>query len=151
MLNQFQLFSEYNQLMNQRLYDASARLSDEELCDDKGAFFNSVIGTLNPILVGDIIWLKRFSTHPSSQHSLSYFSGIEKPESLGLVLYSDLGQLRSERAKIDKIVIPWIKSLSEGDIIGSITYDNMNGKRLKKAICQLDKSFVSSYRLKRDN
>ena len=55
-INQFKLMAEYNQLMNKRLYKATAELSDIEIKEDKGAFFKSIFGTLNHILVGDILW-----------------------------------------------------------------------------------------------
>ena len=48
---QFILLAEYNQLMNQRQYAAAAKLSKTDLCADKGVFFNSVLGTLNHILL----------------------------------------------------------------------------------------------------
>lgn len=79
-INQFILLAEYNQLMNQRQYAASAHLSSNELCEDKGAFFKSVIETLNHIVVGDIIWLKRFAEHSSCRDALSYICKIEKPK-----------------------------------------------------------------------
>lgn len=137
MLDQFQLFSKYNQLMNQRLYDAASQLSHDDLHKDRGAFFKSVIGTLNHIMVGDIVWLKRFSTHPSSVHGLSYIASLEKPKSLDTMLYSDLDQLRHEREKIDNVVIQWIKSLSEHDMQDSIPYENMAGIKFKKSFSSL--------------
>ena len=33
--------SEYNQLMNQRIFEASANLSNSTLSEDKGAFFKA--------------------------------------------------------------------------------------------------------------
>jgi len=54
-VKQIILFAEYNQLMNQRQYAAAGNLSEAELREDKGAFFKSILGTLNHILVGDII------------------------------------------------------------------------------------------------
>jgi len=70
-LNQFKLFAEYNKLMNHRILESANRLSEEQLKSDRGAFFKSVLGTLNHILVGDIIWLKRFRTHPASKQKNS--------------------------------------------------------------------------------
>lgn len=137
MLNQFQLFSEYNRLMNERLYDSASHLSDDDLSRDRGAFFKSVIGTLNHILVGDIIWLKRFSTHPSSEKVLSYVSNMDKPKSLDTLLYCDLHSLRDERVRIDNVIIQWIHSLSERDIEDSITYENMAGMCFKKPFSSL--------------
>ena len=135
-IDQFILFAEYNQLMNQRQYTASANLSREELTENKGAFFKSVFGTLNHIMVGDIIWLKRFAEHPSSSEPLSYIRKIEKPENLNSMLFTELETLKEERQKIDKVILNWVKELKDSDISGCITYTNMAGS-------SFDKPFVS--------
>jgi len=136
-MNQYILFAEYNQLMNQRLYGACAQLSDEALKQDRGAFFKSVLGTLNHILVGDIIWLKRFSEHPSSKSNLQYVSKFVKPESLDSILFDDLETLKLERTKIDRIIIQWINDLSETDIDDTISYKNMAGVSFRKEFSSL--------------
>ena len=128
MLKQFTLFADYNQLMNQRLFSSAHHLSDNELHKDCQVFFKSMMGTLNHIMVGDIIWLKRFSIHSSSQKTLTYISNLEKPKSLDAILYNDLGSLEAEREKIDEIIIQWISSLSETDIEECISYKNMTGE-----------------------
>ncbi len=50
-----QLMAAYNRWMNVQIYDAAARLSDEELQADKGAFFGSILGTLNHLCAADTI------------------------------------------------------------------------------------------------
>jgi len=137
MIKQYKLLSEYNHLMNQRLYDSSSNLSDDQLHKDQGAFFKSVIGTLNHILVGDIIWLKRFASHPSSKLALSYLEKIEKPVSLDSMLYTDFDELRNEREKVDKIIIQWIACLSDNDIKDPISYKNMAGQCFSKSFSSL--------------
>lgn len=126
-LKQFTLFADYNQLMNQRLFSSAAHLPYDELHKDCRVFFKSMIGTLNHIMVGDIIWLKRFSKHLSSQKVLAYISDLEKPKSLDAILFNDLDSLKVEREKIDEIIIQWISSLSETDIEECISYKNMAG------------------------
>ena len=61
-------YARYNRLANETLYAACARLSGAEYCRDLGAFFGSVHGTLNHLLLGDTIWMTRFEgrTHPST-------------------------------------------------------------------------------------
>lgn len=126
-LTQFVLQADYNQLMNQRLFVAAAHLSDEELVRDCKAFFKSVLGTLNHLMVGDIIWLKRFAVHPSSEKTLAYIAELEKPKSLDAILFHDLDSLRIEREKIDRIIIEWVHGLTAADIDGCISYNNMAG------------------------
>ena len=54
------LLASYNASMNIRLYAAAAALPKDILSADRGAFFGSVMGTLNHIVAGDTIWLRRF-------------------------------------------------------------------------------------------
>ena len=119
------------------MFDCASKLSLDDLNRDKGAFFKSVIGTLNHILVGDIIWLQRFSNHPPSTQVLSYVLSIEKPKSLDSILFKDLEQLRLEREKIDSIIINWINELSDNDINCSICYQNMAGVKFNKPYASL--------------
>ena len=103
----------------------------------RGAFFKSVLGTLNHIMVGDIIWLTRFAEHSSSTESLSYILKLDKPKSLDSIYFLDFMKLKKEREKIDVVIISWIKSLSEIDINECITYKNMQGKLFSKTFASL--------------
>jgi len=136
-INQFILFAKYNQLMNQRQYDVAENLSKENLNKDKGAFFKSVMGSLNHIMVGDIIWLKRFAEYSSSTESLSYILELDKPKSLGVALFTDIGRLKEERNKIDEVIINWIGDLSDTDLSACVTYTNMAGKSFTKPFTSL--------------
>src|SRR3546814_16732744 len=58
-LDQFRTFAAYNRWANGRLYDACAALPETEYRRPRGAFFGSLHGTLNHLLVADRIWLGR--------------------------------------------------------------------------------------------
>ena len=47
----FERMAHYNQWMNNNLYKACALLETDELVKDRGAYFGSIIGTLNHIQV----------------------------------------------------------------------------------------------------
>lgn len=136
-IKQLILLAEYNQLMNKRQYAAAANLSRDQLVEDRGAFFKSVLGTLNHILVGDIIWLKRFAEHASSIESLSYIREIEKPARLDAVLFTELESLREQREKIDQEIVGWIDGLSGDDLNRCIRYTNMAGSAFNKPLISL--------------
>jgi len=140
-LKQLQNLSEYNQLMNQRLYKATGELSATKLKENRGAFFGSLLGTLNHIVVGDIIWLKRFAVHPSSKKALSYFTHISQPTSLDTILFENFKQLEKERQQIDKIIISWINSLQEEELHSSLAYNNVKGLPFKKEFASLINHF----------
>src|SRR5579883_960450 len=57
----FEMLAAYNSWVNERLYEAAARIPDAEYRRDRGAFFGSLHGTLNHLLVGDRIWMHRFT------------------------------------------------------------------------------------------
>ncbi len=110
----------YNRWMNDRLYDCCGKLSDEERKRDVGAFFKSIHGTLNHLLLGDRIWLGRFMGTPFVV------------KSLGEELYSDFPQLRSERRATDVEISNWISSLSEDDLADELSYMSVVNPKLRR-------------------
>jgi len=125
---QFVLMAEYNHLMNQRMLQASMNLPSESLLMDKGAFFHSIIGTLNHILIGDILWLKRFSSHPSEYSALKKMIDEKTPESLRDILYSDISIFSKKRTQLDSLIIEWCNELNEKDIERAFSYVNFKGE-----------------------
>jgi len=67
----FQTFAKYNAWMNENVYSACATIPDAQRKADMRAFFKSIHGTLNHILVGDTIWLARFKGEPLPDWSLN--------------------------------------------------------------------------------
>lgn len=141
MIDQFRLYADYNRLMNVRQYDAAARLSDSELRDDRGAFFKSVLGTLNHLLVADTLWLKRFATHPASASALAAVVVMRKPVALNEILYDDLDELRRQRVVLDEMIVRWLAGLAEADLQDALTYDSMTRGRFCKPLAGLVSHF----------
>ncbi len=100
----------YNRWMNERLYECCARLSDEDRKRDMGAFFKSIHGTLNHILLGDRIWLGRFTGKPYAVASLAQ------------ELYAGFGELRAERRGMDAAIVAWSESLTDADLERPLSY-----------------------------
>jgi uncharacterized damage-inducible protein DinB len=110
MKSRYQMFAAYNSWCNERLYDAVATLSDTDYRADRGAFFKSVHGTLNHLLVGDRIWMRRFT------------GAGEMPPSLDAILYDDFASLRAARRVQDTLITRYINGLSEADLLGTLRY-----------------------------
>ena len=85
----FDLMASYNQWMNDKVYETAGKLSPAELAEDRGAFFRSILGTLNHLVVGDRIWLNRFAMHPPSTEVLSSISKLPHPTRLDQILFED--------------------------------------------------------------
>jgi uncharacterized damage-inducible protein DinB len=130
------LMASYNAWMNAKLYAAAERLSDDELLADRGAFFGSILGTLNHIVVGDTIWLKRFATHPRNHLSLEPIRQLLAPDKLGQLLFADIASLAERRSLLDTIIKDWAHSLTEADLEHVLHYANMRD-------IAADKSFFS--------
>lgn len=107
MLDHYRMFADYNRWANRRVYAAVSELSDSEYREDKGAFFGSLHGTLNHILVADRIWMKRFTKEG------------EAPSRLDAILHEDLNGLTAARVAEDERIIAWIDSLDEERLAGT--------------------------------
>jgi|SRR5690554_1841139 len=123
----FVLMAEYNQWMNAKVYDAAGNLSKSDLTEDRGAFFGSVLGTLNHIVVGDRIWLKRFAAQPASVESLGEITKLLIPTSLDQMIFENLDELYSHRKWLDEKIIKWISGLTDSDLDFSLSYQNTKG------------------------
>jgi uncharacterized damage-inducible protein DinB len=132
LLKQVQLMAQYNQWMNERIYQAVKQLPDEKITEDKKAFFGSILGTLNHIMVADIVWLKRFSNHPSHPVSLDSIRQIEKPENLNQILHTNLDILTQKRLELDTVIIEWCQELTENNLFFMLPYHNMKGEPFVK-------------------
>jgi uncharacterized damage-inducible protein DinB len=104
------MFAGYNRWANERLYDAAAKLSDADYRADRGAFFKSMHGTLNHLVVGDRIWMHRFDGQ-----------GVP-PGRLDAILYDDFASLRAARRAEDQRIIGWIDGLSDADLGRRLRY-----------------------------
>ena len=132
MLEHFRLLSQYNQWMNEKIYSTSAQLSAAELTVDRGAFFGSILATLNHIMVADILWLKRFAGHPSHHTALNFIRSIDKPEELAQMLFTDISALSEERKHLDATIIAWCNQLKTIDLNQPLGYHNMKGEHAVK-------------------
>jgi uncharacterized damage-inducible protein DinB len=123
----FQRLALYNQWMNASVYQAAEKLSASELNENRGAYFGSIIGTLNHIMVGDIFWFKRFADHLLAFNSLDCFRDIAKPESLNSIVYADLTSLKKAREIMDKYIVLFADELTDDLLSGSLKYTDSKG------------------------
>ncbi len=139
----FRLMATYNQWVNQQVYEAASELTVDQLKEDRGAFFKSILGTLNHILVGDTIWLQRFANHPSASNSLQYVRELDSPPSLDAVLYSDFGELRVARERMDEVTIDFAEGISDSDLTAVLDYVTTEGEPSGRNFGQLLQHFFN--------
>jgi uncharacterized damage-inducible protein DinB len=116
LIESYQRLARYNRLANERLYGACAQLSDLDRKRERPAFFKSIHGTLNHIMVGDRIWLARFAGH-------------EVPSTgLDAVLFDEFEDLRAARVAEDARIEAFAAGLTGAVLDGWIRYVNNEGR-----------------------
>lgn len=106
----FEMMAAYNAWANRRLYAAAASLPEADYRADLGAYFKSVHGTLNHLMVGDILWLARFRGRPNP------------PLRLDQILHDGRADLTAAREALDTEIIAFIAAQNETSLRADITY-----------------------------
>jgi uncharacterized damage-inducible protein DinB len=108
----------YNLWMNDKLFRLADTLSDESRKHDDHAFFRSIHGTLNHILLADRVWLARFKGVSVPEG----FIGPDGIRSLDQELYADFTELRQQRELTDAELSNWIAELTQERLEGPFVY-----------------------------
>ena len=111
-----QMMATYNEWMNRKLYAICAEISDSDRKFDRGAFFKSIHGTLNHLLLGDRIWLGRFIAQPF------VVNGHDQE------LYADFSELQLARETCDRQIIEWTTTVSSDWLNSVFHYTNLSGQ-----------------------
>ncbi|MDG2154413.1 MAG: DinB family protein, partial [Gammaproteobacteria bacterium] len=98
---QFAVQAAYQAAMNRQFYAACEGLNAEQLTQDNGVFFKSVMGTLNHMLLTDRIWLATFQKEKYAYESLSQ------------ILYADFAELREARETTDTDIAVWLSGVTD--------------------------------------
>lgn len=124
----YEAIARYNSWMNRRLYAQCAdELSDEQRKRDLGAFFHSIHGTFNHILLADRAWLRRltgdrdrFTSRNSTGEPIA-ITGLDQE------LYADFGELRRQREQTDRDIEQWVSGLDATSLDRMLTYKTSKG------------------------
>ena len=115
MKSHFAMMVDYNAWANRRLYGMAAQLPDEQYRRDVGAYFKSLHGTLNHIMVADLIWMRRLT------------GAGDHPGNLNAIVFDDLPSLSAARQQEDHRIITYIDSLSDAQLEEMWDYRTLNG------------------------
>src|SRR5690606_33206663 len=110
---QARVMASYNRWMNERLYAVCAEMSDAERKRDRQAYFRSIHGTLNHLLLADKVWLGRFQQEAFNVTRLD------------AELHAGFAELRNERETTDSRIEAWAASLTEEALAGQLRYTSI--------------------------
>lgn len=124
----FQLMARYNQWMNERLYTAAASLEEAELRADRGAFFGSILATLDHILAADAHWLSRFAANFPQLVSLEPLRHAPLPALVRDITFPDFARLRRDREAMDGVLVSFTHEATEATYARPMHYVNSAGE-----------------------
>lgn len=125
------LMATYNEWMNTKVFNAARGLSHEEFASERGAYFGSIRGTLNHLVIADTIWLKRFANHPSAGERLKPVAELADPDFHDLSRFADLQTLETQRRWLDSIISEWAGALAEDDLDVVVHYADRKGRKVE--------------------
>ena len=107
---------DYNAWANEKILEASARLSHEQLVQSRGANFESVRGTLVHTMGAQWVYLERWQGRsPRSMPQAADFA--------------DLAAIRARWTEIERATHAFVAGLGDGDVERVIEYTNFQGER----------------------
>lgn len=121
----YRTFAAYNAWANQRLLAAAAQLSDAQYRAARGAFFGSVHGTLDHLLVADRLWMGRLTG-----------SGME-PAGLDAILFETLAELAPARTAEDARIAAYVEGLDAATLSAEHSYVTVNGTRFTQVLATI--------------
>lgn len=130
----FPQLATYNQWMNRKLYEAAAALPADRLHEDRGAFFGSVFGTLNHLVIADLIWFKRIAANLPGFAALRCLDDLSRPTSLDQPLCATLPELDGLRTRLDAAIIAFCDEVRPSQLDGPFEYTSMKGVTSKKRL-----------------
>ena len=118
----------YNRWQNACVIAAAETLDEDALRVARGAFFGSILGTLNHLLWGDRVWMSRLSDWSVPP------GGIKESAEL----YPTFAAWRADRDRADGRIVVWADALRPAQLRGALTwYSGAVGREVEKpvAVC----------------
>jgi uncharacterized damage-inducible protein DinB len=115
MKKHFVMMARYNAWANARLFRMAGALSEELYRKEVGAYFKTLHGTLNHLLVADRIWMCRLTG--SGDH----------PPKLNATLFDDLSALHTARIEEDERILRFVEGLEEAAFEEGLDYRMLSG------------------------
>jgi len=136
------LFSQlalYNKRMNQQICQSIATLPHEELWADRKAEFVSILGTLNHVMVIDLMLLARLNKHPLHPHGFATLRALaDYPTTKGIrqILYRELADFTEARQSLDQLISDFVAETSAADYEVSLSYQEVGSSPDSKTLSE---------------
>jgi uncharacterized damage-inducible protein DinB len=116
MIDAFRIFTRYNRIANERLYETCGQLDPVEYRRERKGSFGSIHKLLNHTLLADRIWMSRFGGRGSTTPPLNS------------ILFDSFAELRSARATQDEEIETFFVKVDVDFLQRQLRYTNSLGK-----------------------
>ncbi len=121
------MMARYNAWQNEQVAEAAEGLPDKALREDRGAFFGSILGTLNHLLWADLLWMARFDGGARPE------GGIKD----SVTLCPTLATWSAERFRTDGRIRMWADKVRAIDLTGDHSWHSgALGREVSKPMAQ---------------
>jgi uncharacterized damage-inducible protein DinB len=128
LVEHYRAMARYNAWMNEKLYAVAAQMPDSERRRDARAFFHSIHGTLNHLLLTDRAWLWRFTQDARVAGSRdAEGEPIPMTGRLDQELYVKFEHLIRERVRTDADITAFAAALTRERLESEIVYRTAAG------------------------
>lgn len=132
-------FAEYNRHADQLLHAILDDADPALIPRPAGAYFRSILGLLNHILVSDLTWLSRFRDGGVPARALSDPGLIFEHPGFGVDLYDDYGHVKDHQGVVDRVLEKFVQEIdamraTAEDPGPAFTYTNSKGETHRFAI-----------------
>lgn len=107
------MMARYNAWQNRQVTDSVENMPLEELTKDRGAFFGSILATLNHLLWADTLWIARFD-------------GGKGPDAEtipgGTTMTQNANEWALARFRLDGRISSWAKTVTNTDLSGDLKW-----------------------------
>lgn len=130
----FKLLAQYNFQTNRDMILILETVSLDQLSQDMGSFYYSILGLLNHILLTDIIWMKRIlGFFPDLEKIAKSAPNIQFKPSPDLN-WKSLDEFKPIRDHMDDLIKEMVEEFSEEQYNQRVTYKDLKGKKQNKIV-----------------
>ncbi len=130
----FRMLAVYNQRMNDQLLKVCEKLSSDQLHQETGSFFSSVMSYWNHLLFGDLIMLQRLIATDLACIDTRILESLPIAKSVNDTFVSSLEELKELRSRVDDIYIQITQEFEEGDCERIVRYITTEGTKIERNV-----------------
>lgn len=117
----------YNAWQNKQMKEALETLPPEALTQERGAFFGSILSTINHIMWGDLLWMSRLDQGDGPR--------VEPKDNTKLT--PTLAAWSAERFRTDGRILRWAERVRSVDLLGEMRwYSSMVDANMSESTAQ---------------